>query len=150
MAQLSCSFTSLCGNKCDISSRWPGRQQLVPLSSCVDSIKEHLRDVKVSQTGVASEKELILAGVGLFDDSDGRDFTICPKHRAELGVRFRPTTKCQHPLHGNQRRKVEKGINLKMAKEIKAKWNTVVPVGAGIVDCVLHLIKLCYVQILRT
>ena len=65
MAQLSCSFTSLCGNKCDISSRWPGRQQLVPLSSCVDSIKEHLRDVKVSQTSVASEKELILARVQL-------------------------------------------------------------------------------------
>ena len=149
MAQLSCSFTSLCGNKCDISSRWPGWQQLVPLSSCVDSIKEHLRDVKVSQTSVASE-EPILARVGLFDDSDGRDFTVCPKHRAELGVRFRPTTKCQHPLHENQRRKVEKRINLKMAKEIKAKWNTIVPVGAGILDCVLHLMKLCYVQILRT
>ena len=145
MAQLSCSFTSLCGNKCDISSRWPGRQQLVPLSSCVDNIKEHLRDVKASQTSVASEKELILARVGLFDASDGRDFTICPKNRAELGVRFRPTIKC----HGNQRRKVERGINLKMAKEIKARWNTVVPVGAGILDCVLHLTKLCYSQRLR-
>ena len=63
MAQLSCSFTSLCGNKCDIS--WLGRQQLVPLSSCVDSIKEHPGDVKVSQTSVASEKELILACVQL-------------------------------------------------------------------------------------
>ena len=63
MAQLSCSFTSLCGNECDIS--WPGREQLVPLISCVDSIKEHLRDVKVSQTSVASEKELILARVQL-------------------------------------------------------------------------------------
>ena len=81
-AQLSCLFTSFCGNKCDISSRWPRQQQLVPLSSCVDSIKEHLRDVKVSQTSVAFEKELILARVGLFDESDGRDFTICPKHRA--------------------------------------------------------------------
>ena len=134
MAQLSCSFTSLCGNKCDIS--WPGQQQLVPLSSCVDSIKEHLRDVKVSQTSVASEKELILlrvkCSVGLFDASDGHVFTICPKHGVELGVR--PTTKCQHPLHGNQRRKVERGINLKMAKDIKARWNAVVPVGAGILD----------------
>ena len=63
MAQLSCSFTNLCGNKCDIS--WPGRQQLVPLSSCIDSIKEYLRDIKVSQTSVASEKELILACVQL-------------------------------------------------------------------------------------
>ena len=63
MAQLSCSITSLCGNECDIS--WPGREQLVPLTSCVDSIKEHMRDVKVSQTSVASEKELILTRVQL-------------------------------------------------------------------------------------
>ena len=126
MAQLSRSFTSLCGNKCNIY--WPRRQQLVPLTSCIDSIKEYPGDVKVSQTSVASEKELILAHVQLVY------FTICPKHGAELGVRFRPTLKCQHPLHGNQRRKVEKGINFKMAKEIKARWNTVVPVGAGILD----------------
>ena len=103
----------------------------MPLSSCEDSVREHLREVKVSQTCVASEKELILARAGLFGDSDGRDFTICPKHRVELGVRFRPSVKCQHPLHGNRRRKVERGINLKIAKEIKAKWNIVVPVGAG-------------------
>ena len=90
-----------------------------------------MREVKVSQTCVASEKELILARAGLFGDSDGRDFTICPKHCAELGVRFRPLIKCQHSLHGNRRRKVEKGINLKMAKEIKARWSIVVPVGAG-------------------
>jgi len=91
----------------------------------------NLREMKVSQTLVASEKELILACTGLFGHSDGRDFTICPKHRAELGVRFRPSIKCRHPLHGNRRRKVERGINLKMAKEIKAKWNTVVPFCAG-------------------
>ena len=30
-----------------------------------------------------------------FDDFDGGDFMICPKNLAELGVRFRPTTKCQ-------------------------------------------------------
>ena len=131
MAQLSCSFWTYCGSKSDFSSRWPGRQQLIPISSCADDVREHLREVRVSQTCVASEKELILARAGLFGDSDGRDFTICPKHRVELGVRFRPLIKCQHPLHGNRRRKVERGINLKMAKEIKPKWNIVVPVGAG-------------------
>lgn len=103
----------------------------MPLDSCGDNVKDHLRKVNVSQTCVSSEKELILARAGLFSESDGRDFTICPKHRAELGVRFRPSMKCQHPLHGNRRRKVERGINLKMAKEIKTKWNIVVPVGAG-------------------
>ena len=50
MAQLSCSFTSLCGNKCDISSRWPGRQQLDPqiMSSSVDSIKDSLLRSRLS------------------------------------------------------------------------------------------------------
>ena len=81
----------------------------------------------------------------VFGDSDGRDFTICPKHRVELGVRFRPSMKCQDPLHGNRSCKVERGINLKMTKEIKAKWNIVVPVGAGkisIVICVLDKVVL--------
>jgi len=121
MAQLPCSFANLCGSNCDFSSRWPGRQQLIPLNSCVDSVKEHLREVKVSQTCVASEKELILARAGLFGDSAGRDFTICLKHRAKLGVGFRPSRKCQHPLHGNRRRKVERGVNLKMAKGNQSK-----------------------------
>ena len=143
MAQLSCSFATYRGSECDFSSRWPGRQQLIPLDSCADSIKEHLRDMKVSQTCVVSEKQLILARVGLFGDFDGRDFTICPKHRAELGVRFRPSTKCQHPLHGNQRRKAERGINLEMAKEIKAKWSTVVPVGSGNLDFILLIEVVC-------
>ena len=72
----------------------------MPLDSSADNVKDHLRKVKVSQTCVASEKELILARAGLFSESDDCDFTICPKHRVELGVRFRPSMKCQHPLHG--------------------------------------------------
>ncbi|CAH3145827.1 unnamed protein product [Porites evermanni] len=132
MSQLSFSFAIFCGTECDFSSRWPGQQQLIPLNSCADGIKEHLRDVNVSQSCVVSEKKLILACVGLFEDDDGRDFTICPKHRTVLGVRFRPSTKCQHPLHGNRKGKGDRGVNLKTAKEIKEKWNTVVPVCAGI------------------
>ena len=131
MAQSSCSFWTYCGSKCNFSSHWPGRQQLIPLSSCADGVREHLREVKVSQTCVASEKELILACACSFGDSDSRNFTICPKHHVELGGRFRPSIKCQHPLHGNQRLKVERGINLKIVKEIKAKWNIVVPVAAS-------------------
>ena len=80
----------------------------------------------MSQTSVSSEKELILARVGLFDD-----FTICPKHRDQFGVKFKVSIKCKHPLHGNCKGKRERGVNLRMSKEIKSKWNVVVPVGAG-------------------
>ena len=44
-------------------------------SLCIDSIKEHLRDI--SQTSIASDKELILASVDLCDGSDGCNFTVC-------------------------------------------------------------------------
>ena len=57
MSQLSCSF----------------------VHSCADGINEHLSDVNVSQSCVVSEKKLILARVGLFEDDDGRDFTIRPQ-----------------------------------------------------------------------
>ena len=79
MAQLSCSFEPYCSTKCDFSSRWPGRKRLTSLTSCMDSIKEHLRDVNVSHRCVSSEKELILARVGLFGGSEGHYSTVCPK-----------------------------------------------------------------------
>ena len=145
MAHLSCSFERYCSTKCDFSS--PGRQRLIPLTSCTDTIKEHLRDVNVSHRCVSSEKELILARVGLFEGSEGHYSTVCTKHRTRLGVRLRPSTKCQHPLHGNRRGKVERGVNLKMAREVKAKWNTVVPVGAG--NSLLHFASSCRLIIYR-
>ena len=51
--------------------------------------KKHSRDVDISQTCVSSEKKLILARIGIFEDYEGRDFTIYLKYRAQLGVRFR-------------------------------------------------------------
>lgn len=138
MSNLSCSFASHCDSHCDISSRG---NELLPLSSCSRDISAHLRQVSVSQTSVSSEKELILARVGLFDEG-GRDFTICPKHRDKLGVKFKASIKCQHPLHENRKGKRERGVNLRMSKEIKIKWNVVVPVGAGKTLCLFILPRL--------
>ena len=89
VAQLSCSFAANCRTKCYFSRVGQERQQLIPLNSWVYSIKKkHLRDVNVSQTCVSSEKKLILARTGLFGDYEGRNFTICLKYRAQLGVRI--------------------------------------------------------------
>ena len=66
-AQLSCSFASHLNSTCNFSARFPGRNEFFPLSSCNKAIKSHLRQLKVAQTSVVSEKDLILAGVGLFD-----------------------------------------------------------------------------------
>lgn len=107
MANLSCSFASHCDTHCDISSRG---NELLPLSSCCRDISAHLRQISVSHQSVSSERELILARVGLFDES-GRDFTICPKHRDKLAVKFNASIKCQHPLHGNRKGKRERGVS---------------------------------------
>jgi len=63
----------------------------------MDSIKEHLRDVNVSHRCVSSEKERILVRVSLLGDSEGHNFTVYPKYRAQLGVRFRPLINASIP-----------------------------------------------------
>ena len=72
-------------------SRWPGTATAHTHTFVGVQHKKHLRDVNVSQTCVSSEKKLILTRIGLFGDYEGRDFIICLKYRAQLGVRFRPS-----------------------------------------------------------
>ena len=119
--QLYRSFSSHSNGTCDFSARFPGKNEFFPLSS-------HLRQLKVVQTSVGSEKDLILARVGFFDEM-GNDMTVCPKHRAALRTWWRPSLKFYHPLHG----KPERGESLQMCKEIIEKWRVLVPVGAGMV-----------------
>ena len=130
MASLSCSFEAFSTSRCDISRRFPGITEFFPLSSCQKDIKAHLRTVKVSQTSVLTEKDLILARTGHFNE-DGNKMTICPRHRAELGTFWRPGRKCAHPLHGDHRGKPERGANLEICKGIMKKWRTLIPIGAG-------------------
>ena len=92
-AQLSCSFSSHSNSTCDFSARFPGKNEFFPLSSCTRDIKSHLRQLKVAQTSVRSEKDLILARVGFFDEM-GDDMTVCPKHCAALGTWWRLSLKC--------------------------------------------------------
>ncbi|KAL9958232.1 hypothetical protein ACROYT_G035220 [Oculina patagonica] len=57
--------------------------------------------------------------------------TICPRHQAELGVFWRPSRKCAHPLHGNRKGKPETGANLEMSRQIMENWRVLLPVGAA-------------------
>lgn len=137
MASLSCSFVTFSKSTCDRSLRYPGVTEFFPLTSCKKDIRSHLRMVKVSQTNILTEKDLILARSAHFDE-DGDTMTICPRHRAELGMFWRPRKQCVHPLHGDRKGKPERGANLQMSKEIMAKWSAFIPVGAGNVFYVLR------------
>ena len=85
MLQFSCSFAVHCTSACDVSTRYPDRTQFFLLNSCVSDVKAHLRGLETTQSCVASEREPILARVGLFEEK-GEDLVICPKYRALLGV----------------------------------------------------------------
>ena len=74
---------------CDISKRSPGVTEYFPLMSCHKDIRAHLRTDNVSQTSILTEKDFILARSGHFEE-EGLNMAVCPKHRAELGIFWRP------------------------------------------------------------
>ena len=57
--------------------------------SCHKDIRAHLRTDNVSQTSILTEKDFILARSGHFEE-EGLNMAVCPKHRAELGIFWRP------------------------------------------------------------
>ena len=61
-------------------------------------MKSHLRRVKVSETCVLSEKDLILARAGLFDH-DGHGLVICLMFCAKENA---STALCMDEVNGNQ------------------------------------------------
>ena len=67
--------------------------------------------------------------------SKRRDFLslsfITKSISTKLLIKYCPSRKCQHPLHGRRKGKVSRGVNLKMSKEIKETWAVLVPVGSG-------------------
>jgi len=130
MASLFCSFVTFSKEKCNISPRYPGVTGYFRLTSSKKDIRSHLRTVKVSQTNILTEKDLILARTGQFNEDD-TNMTVCPGLRVEHGIFWRPMRKCAYPLHGNRKGKPERGATLEMSKEIMSKWNTLVLVGAG-------------------
>ena len=85
MVQLSCSFATNCRTKCYFSRAGRGR---TPKFVGV----QHKRTFERRQCipMYRPRRSFILARIGLFGDYEGRDFTICLKYRAQLGVRFRP------------------------------------------------------------
>ena len=96
MASLSCSFAALSRKNCDILKGYPGVKELFPLNFCKKDIRSHLRTIKVGQTSLQTVRDLILACTGHLRE-EGANMTICPAHRAELGIFWRPWRKCAHP-----------------------------------------------------
>lgn len=130
-SELSCSFANICHSGCGTSTKSTKETNFIPISSCTRNVKPHLCRLNVSQSSISSEKDLILARAGLFEE-EGNSLTICPKHRDTLGLQWKPTKKCNHPLHRDSKRKPDRGANLQTSKEVMAKWEVLLPIGAGL------------------
>ena len=57
--------------------------------------------------------------------------TVCLKYRDLLGLNWRPSRFCLHPLHGSRKGKCDRGVSKKISEEIMKRWKKLVPVGAG-------------------
>ena len=135
---MSCSFLNIVGGICGADERTSSSTSVTPLMRCNRDIKNHKKSLKFS--GIETEVELILAKCGCFQKpANLLDMTICPVHRAKLGLGWRRTGNlCTIPEvvsgHCKELRKapaLEKGINLFQSMKIFELSKQLVPVGSG-------------------
>ena len=129
-APAKCSFAGIANITCG-SSR--GKDEFVPLNKCVVEVKNHLRMCNLSRTKV-TEYDLILARAGKFNLSheEVEKMVVCPAHRHNLGIYWRPRKSCQYPGHEGKKIALhcKNPINWQMAQEIREMFVTLVQVGS--------------------
>ena len=95
------SFAGIANMTCG-SSR--GKDEFFPLKKCVVEVKNHLISCNLSRTKV-TEYDLILARAGKFNLSheEVEKMVVCPAHRHNLGIYWRPCKSYQYPGHEGKR-----------------------------------------------
>ena len=136
-SQFSCSFQSITETACSYDTLDKSRSlEIISLHNCSKNITDHC--FYWSFSGVNTERELILARVGVFSEKETsaqKLDTICPYHRRELGIGWwRNSTKCCVPQilskHGTNR-KADRGISKAVSERIVNTTRKFVPVGSG-------------------
>ena len=136
-SQFSCSFQSITETACSYDRLDKSRRlEKISLPNCSKDITDHCSYWSFS--GVNTERELILARVGVFSEKEtsARKLdTICPYHRRELGIGWRRnSTKCCVPQILSKRginRKADRGISKVVSERIVKTTGKFVPVGSG-------------------
>ena len=130
MTSFECSFRVHSKKQCGVSARYKHQTALLPLKTCSKDVYDHLNGCyKTTSAGVEVEWQLCLYRAGLFDEA-GDSLTICPLHRDEFGLGWRPSKVCKHPLH-DSRQKPVRGVTLRMSQEIQRKYKILCEIGEG-------------------
>ncbi|KAI8493831.1 hypothetical protein Bbelb_281780 [Branchiostoma belcheri] len=136
---MSCSFSEFVDGKCGANPKALGEgETIIPLTQCTKDISSHLRGLNIPST-TKTEWELILARSGIFSPSNISDMTICPKHRAILGIGWRRSSdKCSVPVQLSNhsrwrgRPKGTRGIGFFQSEKIQELSKELVPVGSAV------------------
>lgn len=136
-----CSFKTIVGSSCGFHAKDRKRQtEIVPLLSCTKDITNHLSTLSFS--GPENEIDLILSRASLFGKSDEsiKSMTICPNHRAKLGISWTRGggTRCRVPQtisgHGKSKGswpKGERGLGKQESYVMLCNTGVFVPPGSG-------------------
>lgn len=80
---------------------------------------------------IANEADLICRQVGLLVTN--LSMSVCPLHRAKLGVDFKQANTCSHPTHrGKGKEKAFRSATTTQSKEMLEDHGVLVPVGSGL------------------
>ena len=111
-----CSFQQYSKKECNLFTQNKSARSIFIVKDFSSSTKEHLYGCfKTSWKGVEEDGKLCLASVGLFDEC-GEDLTICPEHRNEFGLGWRPSKVCKYPEH-QSKQKPYRGISREMSRK---------------------------------
>lgn len=136
-----CSFKSIVGTGCGFDKKDRKRStEIIPLILCKKDISKHSSALGFG--GPQDEIDLILCRANRFNFSEQRvsSMTICPNHRASLGVGWTrgSSTRCRVPesisQHGKGTArwpKGERGIGKDEAIAILNKTGIFIQVGSG-------------------
>lgn len=126
----SCSIGLFSQLPCGGSSIKSTNPSNVLIAQCKKPVQSYLRriGVKLTDNEEFSEGCLILSRVGIFEGH--QDFTVCPYHRDNLGIYWRPKTSCQFPSHQGKA-KPYRNVNRDTSRQILALKGVFLPLGSG-------------------
>ncbi|KAL9976163.1 hypothetical protein ACROYT_G013422 [Oculina patagonica] len=136
----ACSFLAIVGGRCGYDSKDRTKSvEIVPLLTCHRDISGHKSTFFI--IGIEDEVELLLARATIFAPTRNiENRTICPQHRACLGVSWkRSSTKCAIPVslsrHNttiSKKPKAERGLSKLGSQFVMKETGIFLPVGTGV------------------
>lgn len=151
MGSCTCSFSSLVDqcSPCGTSSDYPTHVEVVTLRDCSRDVLRHLESYGISgDEAINSELKLLLARAGIFDvQVSHKVLTICPRHRAEFGIRWRcRKIKCSVPeevaAHKFATSKADRRVNSSISAYVLKNTGKLVQVGSPICSlCKNYIVK---------